>query len=149
MKKWIIIVLLVGFSLNGYGQRERSIDREKLDAARVAFITNRLSLTPDQAERFWPLFNEYQESREELMWDLRGISKKGEEESISNAEASQMIEQRFSLQQELLNQEKEFMEKVSVALTPVQALQLNEANRDFTRHIYRMQRRNREKNPRE
>ncbi|MDN3690270.1 Spy/CpxP family protein refolding chaperone [Cyclobacterium jeungdonense] len=149
MRKWIIIVLLVGFSLNGYGQRERSIDREKLDAARVAFITNRLSLTPDQAELFWPLFNEYQESREELMRDLRGISKKGEEESISNAEASQLIEQRFSLQQELLNQEKEFMEKVSEALTPVQALQLNETNRDFTRHIYRMQRRNRENNPRE
>lgn len=149
MKKWIIIVLLVGFSLNGYGQRERSVDREKLDAARVAFITNRLSLTPDQAERFWPLFNEYQKIREELMRDLRGISKKGETESVSNAEASRLIEQRFSLQQKLLNQEKEFIEKVSEALTPVQALQLNETNRDFARHIYRMQRKNRGNNPRE
>lgn len=149
MKNWIIIGLLVGVSLNGYGQRERSVDREKLDAARVAFITNRLSLTPDQAERFWPLFNEYQERRESLMRDLRGISKKGKAESISNVEASQLIEQRFSLQQKLLNQEKEFLKKISEALTPVQALQLNEANRDFTRHIYRMQRRNREKNPRE
>lgn len=149
MKKWIVVGLLFGICLNGYGQRDRNVDREKLDAARVAFITNRLSLTPEQAERFWPLFNEHQEIRDNLMRDLRGISRKGEAETISNAEAKDLIEQRFSIQQELLTQEKEFLKKVSEALTPVQAMKLNETIRDFTRHIYRMQRRHREDNRQE
>ncbi|SHM91350.1 LTXXQ motif family protein [Cyclobacterium lianum] len=143
MKNWIMVCLLMGISLASYGQRDRNIDREKLQAARVGFITNRLSITPEQAEKFWPLFNEHEEDRMSLMREMREISKKSEED-ISNDEARKLIEARFDLQMKLLNAERVFLEKVAETLSPVQSLRLNEANRDFTRHIYRMQRRGRE-----
>lgn len=148
MKNWIMVWLMMGITLTTFGQRGSNIDREKLDAARVGFITNRLSITPEQAEKFWPLFNEHEEDRMSMMREMRNISKKSEGE-ISNEEASELIQARFDIQMKLLNAEKRFLEKVSETLSPVQSLRLNEANRDFTRHIYRMQRRERGSRDRE
>ena len=54
------------------------------------------------------------------------------------------MEKRFSIQENLMNAEKVFLRKIADTLSPVQALELNEINRDFTRHIYKMQRKQRE-----
>ncbi|MBD3630935.1 Spy/CpxP family protein refolding chaperone [Cyclobacterium sp.] len=148
MKNWIMVLLMMGITLTAFGQRDNNIDREKLNAARIGFITNRLSITPEQAEKFWPLFNEHEQARMSMMREMRNISKKSEGE-ISNEEARELIQARFDIQMELLNAEKTFLEKVSETLSPVQSLRLNEANRDFTRHIYRMQRRERGSRDRE
>jgi hypothetical protein len=78
-----------------------------------------------------------------MMRELRGISKKGEDK-ISNSQAKELINKRFGIQENLLVAEKVFLNKIANTLSPVQALKLNEINRDFTRHIYRMQRRERE-----
>jgi biopolymer transport protein ExbB/TolQ len=142
MKKFPIIFLLTILSVSVLAQRNRQVDKEKLEAARVAFITNRLSLSPEQAEKFWPLFNEFQDKRNGMMRELRGISKKGEED-ISNSQARELIKKRFDIQENLLAAEKVFLSKIANELSHVQALKLNEVNRDFTRHIYRMQKRDR------
>lgn len=143
----MFLALLLANSLTGYGQREMRVDREKLQAARVAFVTNRLSLSPEQAEKFWPLYNEHEDNRKELMRELYRISKKAKEESLSESAARALIDERFDLQKALLEQEKEFLYKVSETLSPQQALRLNETNRDFARHIYRMQEKGREEGP--
>jgi hypothetical protein len=143
MKKLAFIFLFTILSVSGFAQRNNQVDNEKLEAARVAFITNRLSLSPEQAEKFWPLFNEFQDKRNGMMRELRGISKKGEEE-ISNSQAKELMKKRFDIQETLLAEEKVFLNKIAETLSPLQALKLNEINRDFTRHIYRMQRRERE-----
>ena len=35
-------------------------DGGKLKAYQIAYFTNRLKLTPDEAQRFWPIFNQYE-----------------------------------------------------------------------------------------
>ncbi|MFM7194900.1 MAG: hypothetical protein ACKOYP_09010, partial [Bacteroidota bacterium] len=40
--------------------------RERIDAARAAVITERLGLTPEQAEKFWPIYHEFANRRQEL-----------------------------------------------------------------------------------
>ncbi|WP_375582202.1 hypothetical protein [Cyclobacterium xiamenense] len=71
--------------------------------------------------------------------------KKRKKKVLSESAARALIDERFDLQKALLEQEKEFLYKVSETLSPQQALRLNETNRDFARHIYRMQGREREK----
>ena len=36
-------------------------DGGKLRAYQIAFLTQKLSLTPEEAQRFWPVFNKYQD----------------------------------------------------------------------------------------
>jgi len=76
---------------------------------------------------------------------LCGIGKvAGDNTSESNAK--EMIEKRFQIQEEMLEEEKVFMGEITKVITSVQAFKLSEANRDFTRQIYQMQRRGRNEN---
>lgn len=145
--KSIFTLILLLYVMVGYAQRGRGdqVDREKLESARVAFITNRLGLTPDQAEKFWPVYNEYNDSRRDFMNRLHGISKEAGD-NPAERKAKELIEKRFQIQEEMLKQEREFMTEITKVITSVQAFKLSEANRDFTRHIYQMQRRGRNEN---
>jgi Spy/CpxP family protein refolding chaperone len=139
MKKLTLILFFLAFSFPGFSQdRNQEYDKEKLDAARVAFITNRLDLKPSQAEKFWPVFNQYREDRKVLMEEMSIFNKSCMQET-DNDRAKEKIGKRFEIQQKLLDREKIFMNEIIQVITPVQALKLNGVNRDFTRQVYRMQ----------
>jgi len=119
-------------------QQDRSFDKEKLESARIAFITNRLSLTPAQAEKFWPLFNQNMEKRSELMREMTRINRT-DTQNITDSKATELINRKLEIQQNLLDIEKSFMKEITGVISPAQALQLGGVNRDFTRQLYRMQ----------
>ena len=41
-------------------------NRERIEAYRIAFFTQRLKLTPSEAEKFWPVYREFSLKRQEL-----------------------------------------------------------------------------------
>ncbi len=57
----ILLSTLSIISLHGYSQRG-----EKIEALRIAFITNKLSLTTTESEKFWPVYNVYRREVAEL-----------------------------------------------------------------------------------
>jgi len=140
-KKYILFLLLGLLGSSAYAQREQQgFDREKYESARVAFITNRLDLKTEQAEKFWPIFNRYNEDKEKLMHNMSAINKESDGD-VTEAKARELINKRFTIQKEMLDLDKEFMNKVSSVLSHTQALKLGGANRDFVRRIYRMNQR--------
>ncbi len=129
----ITLILFLALAWGAFAQRP-PLDREKLQAARIAFITTRIDLKPEQAEKFWPIFNEFSDSRENTM---RQISQLGKDlESISEEEAKSRIQKRFQLQAELLKEEQAFVNETSKVLSSKQILMLNNIARDFNRHLY-------------
>ena len=58
MKKYLLIIIafLASFSFAS-AQNGRS---EKVQALKVAFITQKLNLTSAEAEKFWPVYNNYE-----------------------------------------------------------------------------------------
>lgn len=138
MKKISLLILFFVFSLSVFSQnRDQEYDKEKLEAARIAYITNRLDLKPSQAEKFWPIFNQYQEDRKVLMEEMSTFNKSCLQET-DNERAKEKIGKRFEIQQRILDREKIFMNEIIEVITPLQAIKLNGVNRDFTRQVYRM-----------
>ena len=45
--------------------------RDKIEAARIAYITDQLQLTPAEAEKFWPIYREFADKRREIRRELR------------------------------------------------------------------------------
>ncbi|WP_194774325.1 hypothetical protein [Pararhodonellum marinum] len=140
MKKLLIIILSLQIIAPVWAQRDGRprFDREKFESARIAFISQRLNLKPDQAVEFWPLFNQHSERREASMKSLAEISRTNTE-NLSDEKAKELINKRFTIQQEMLENEKFFMNKITDVITPQQALKLVDINRDFAREVYRMQ----------
>jgi hypothetical protein len=61
MKKLLLLVSLY-VSFVAFAQEPHPI-KEKVAAARIAYITEKLDLTPETAQKFWPLFNELESKR--------------------------------------------------------------------------------------
>ena len=116
----------------------QNIDPEKLQAARIAFITSRIDLKPEQAERFWPIFNKYTEQREVSMKSISQLNRGSD--AITEEEAKTRIQKRLQLQQKLIDDEKVFVSEISKVITSKQVLMLHDIARDFNRYIYQRQR---------
>jgi DNA polymerase elongation subunit (family B) len=78
-----VMTILVGFLILGnkmiaqegnaedYGKKERF--REKLEAQRIAYITNKLDLSSEESIKFWPVYNEYSKKRLEIRKENREL----------------------------------------------------------------------------
>lgn len=62
MKKIYLLLLLIGVTELVQAQEEGPTNEKKqqgIDALKVAFISKELDLSPDEAQKFWPLYNQY------------------------------------------------------------------------------------------
>jgi hypothetical protein len=74
MKKTILLIALAFFTWGAHAQADK---KDELEALRIAFITKQLELTPAEAEKFWPVYNNYQGDLRKMMREQR--EKKGSE----------------------------------------------------------------------
>ncbi len=62
--------------------------REKLELFKIQFVTKKLDLTPAEAEKFWPLYNEQKEASRNLMQTAK-------QDEIAFQEAMLTIRKKF------------------------------------------------------
>jgi hypothetical protein len=62
--------------------------RERLELFSIQFITKKLNLTPAEAEKFWPLYNEQKDASRNLMQTAKG-------DEIAFQEAMLVIRKKF------------------------------------------------------
>ena len=66
----ILIMLIMSVSLAA-----QNSDMEKLNVYKIAFYTKRLNLSSQEAEKFWPVYNEYQKQKNTVHSDRRTINR--------------------------------------------------------------------------
>lgn len=107
----------------------------QLDNARIAFITACVSLTQDQAQRFWPGYNELIAKRRDLNRAARVLRRDADNPSLSDVQLRENFNQDFGIRQQQLNLEKDYFDKAQKVLTLRQLAQLYQAERDFTKEV--------------
>ena len=53
-----LILSVTAFAIPPHNQGGKNDWREKIKAEKVAFLTTRMDLTPQEAEKFWPVYNQ-------------------------------------------------------------------------------------------
>lgn len=66
---FLIALLGVGLVSNGQDPTQEKADHIK--AQKIAFFTEKLSLTPEEAQRFWPVYNLYWEKKNKIILERR------------------------------------------------------------------------------
>lgn len=111
---------------------ERKARIEKIDNAKIAFITEKLNLNGEQAQRFWPLYNEHEARRDDLRHKL-SVLKDKDLDKMSEDQLLQGLENRLVYRQRELDLDKEYQEKYLKVLSPLQLAQFYRAEREFTK----------------
>ena len=142
MKLSKILPLLIAFiSLNVIAQDGPIIrkKKEQIKALKVAFITNELALTSDEAIKFWPLFNAFEEKQQEIKKQkLKGYLKRvddGSFDNLSEKEATTMLAQMESTEDELYQLKKKFISNLKGIISPIKILKLKKAEENFNRKL--------------
>ena len=114
--------------------------QERIRAAHAAYITERLGLTADEAEKFWPVYREYTQKRRAVRQQLREARKKGTDEK-------ELLELELKIKQQELDLEKEYSGRLQTIITPQKMLKLRQAERDFRRLLLQQIQQRQDKRP--
>jgi hypothetical protein len=137
----ILLAIIMLFSINSFAQGGRLLKekKEQIKAMKVAYITNELSLTSDEAAKFWPLYNTFEEKQHEIRKQkLKGYMDRIDEESFGNLsekEAATMLAQMESTEEELHQARKKFVASLKGVIPSIKILKLKKAEEGFNRKL--------------
>jgi len=130
MKRIIIIVSLV-WMIGTIGHAQRPI-QERVEAMRSAYITDYLQLSTEEAQIFWPIYNEYKASEKTIRQEYRV---KGDIRMMTDQEAEQVVLRSFEREEKLLDLRKEYYQRLQQAVPIRKIALLPEAERKFKEKI--------------
>jgi Spy/CpxP family protein refolding chaperone len=125
--------------------------REDIQAMKVGFLTQRLDLTPEEAQAFWPVYNDYQEERDKIKSAMRSARKAMREnpEDRSDAELAKMVDNEIAYKQQDLDLLKKYHSEFKRVLPIRKVAMLYGSEEEFKRELLkRLQEKNRAERPR-
>jgi hypothetical protein len=109
--------------------------RDKIQAARVAYITDQLGLTPEEAEKFWPIYREFSEKRQSLRKQFRQERKNPDPGKTQEQLDQELVEQNLKLKQQELDLEKDYSSRLLKVISAQKLKTLPDAERRFRQMI--------------
>lgn len=128
MKRYLLILFLImGNTVILKAQEPNDPRVEKVQSLKIAFITQKLQLTPEEAQRFWPVYDQYQKE-------------------VQNLQMENPNRPVIKNEEELLDIRKKYLGTFEKMLGPDKTNRLFNAERDFrTLLIRRLQNRNQQR----
>jgi hypothetical protein len=131
----LLVMLMLGFVSQAQSLKpdrdSRATEIKKIQAMEMAFITKELNLSPDEAQKFWPVFNQYRN-------DLKGIA------------GERKLGDHLEKQQKMLDIRKKYREDFTKVMSHERANKVFGAEEEFKSLVRReFQKRQSEKDQRE
>ena len=135
MKKLIpILIFLISFSV--FSQPDGKI-RERIKAQKVAFITEKLSLTPEEAQVFWPIYNAYETKTEKIRFkDLRAIKMRMRENpDLSEKEADKLLDKLLKAEDAMHTAKLTLVTDLKTVISSEKIIKLKAAEDEFNKKL--------------
>jgi len=138
--KKLLPILFLFLSFTFYAQSDKSKDKkEQIKAMKIAFLTTELNLTTSEAEKFWPLYNTFDDKQFELRHQkMRGYFKKMQGDNLdkmSEKDANNLLNQIEDNEEDIFNLRKKFITNLKEVLPAVKIIKLKKAEEDFNRKL--------------
>jgi AraC-like DNA-binding protein len=116
MKNLLIVCLILSsFSLFAQEKESKDEKKQRIEAAKVSFITKKLELTPEESKEFWPVVNEMEaeikSSRKSLKEQFKKM--KQEDAKIDEKTYQKLIEDMHEQQISILEIKNEYVQKIA------------------------------------
>jgi len=147
MKKLFLISILSVFTFAMVIAQDKSGPTsnifEKIKAEKISFFTEKLNLTPSEAQVFWPVYNEFEKKRFDLQRDIHDFERIPDDkfDSLSDAEIEKMMNNYInSFEQEALLL-KDYNKRFLKILPKVKVLKMYRTENQFRGHLLRVYKR--------
>lgn len=130
----IVIFLLFATTLV-FGQRKPN--RGKIRTLKVAYLTERLDFTSSEAEKFWPIYNAYQDKMDTFRDRERNniYGKLKNMDALSDKEADTLLKNLIALEDEKRKVEQQFLNDIRKVISAKKTFLLLKSENGFKRHL--------------
>lgn len=153
MKKTIFLLTLFALLIPALGMSAQTPDNDSIDRKETfmkefrdykhRFLTKELSLSRDQRDKFFPLYDQMEDETTTLNNDTRQLERRISEstEKVNDLEYEKATEALFELKIKEGEIEKSYLPKFAEILSPEQLFKLKSAERSFTNDLIHHSRR--------
>lgn len=127
-------LILITFQIQVTAQDKPS---DRIKAIKVAYITERLSLTPQEAELFWPVYNDFEKRKNEIHQNRRNLTEQfiKNQENLNDAEIIKMLDEAIKYNKAESDLVVQFDKKIREILPPAKVMKLNIAEVQFRNYL--------------
>ena len=120
---FILLATLAGFAQPG----------KNIQALKVSYITKQLDLSPEEAQQFWPVYNEYQDKLSAIQKSKRQemIENRMNFDDLSDVDVQKAIDKQFDFEQQELDLKKEYYTRFEKVLPVKKVAKLMVAEERF------------------
>ncbi|MDD2529699.1 MAG: hypothetical protein PHN41_00530 [Bacteroidales bacterium] len=114
----------------------------KLKPKKIGYITRELQLTEQEAQKFWPIYDRYEEELMSIREKRRpkdttdeGFPKRPDFLKMTNSQAEEMLENHFKAQKEIMALEEKYSIEMKKAIPAQKVIMLFHAEKRFLRDV--------------
>jgi hypothetical protein len=128
MKKIFFVLITLTLSISGYAQKNPDRLKNRVEAQRIGFIIQRLSLTPEESQQFWSLYNELTAKVKQIR---NAVKMEKPFDEMSDEETEKLILAQMDKETRELALRKEYYQKFKKVISVKKIAKLYKAERDF------------------
>lgn len=147
--KFLFLFVAIFISTNNYSQNRKKINKNRVKAHKIAFITDQLNLTTDEAEVFWPIYNAHEKllsqyRKEEIILmepvienSNRPILSSKNFDKINESEAANIYNLVKDIRNKIHQENERFFTQIATVLNYKKLLKLQIAEKEFRKELLR------------
>jgi hypothetical protein len=112
-------------------------NREDIESMKIAYLTKKLDLTPDEAKKFWPVFNQFSDELKNVRSNRRKTGRDAKEDfdNLSDKELEKIVDGDIAMRQQELDVIKKYNSQFKQVLPMKKVAALYRAEDDFKREL--------------
>ncbi|MDH5412793.1 MAG: sensor of ECF-type sigma factor [Flavobacteriaceae bacterium] len=138
MKKIVLIIILLLFTTISLVAQNN--ERNRIKALKTAFISNALELTSKEAEKFWPIYNNYDKNIHEIRTvKMQQIARKiklaGGIDNLSEADSEEVLKEFINIDFNIANEKKKLYKNLTGIISSKKMIKLVRAEQNFNKEL--------------
>lgn len=133
----LLLIVSNSFAQTSHQKDYKKKDDSKIKSMKVAYITNELDLTPEEARKFWPVYNEWQNKKEKAWQDFKDKTpaKDADIDELSDQQINNIIDAHIVKKQKKANLQRQYLKDIKQVLPLAKVAKLLHAEHSFKRHL--------------
>jgi len=129
-------ILLFAISFFSFLSMNAQDGNDKIESMKIGFLTKRLQLTTEEAQKFWPVYNQYDAEKKQVRQSTIGAIKDMKDDGdFTNAEAEQAITKYIEFKAKDLDLTKKYVIEFRKILPATKIAKLVTAEEHFKKML--------------
>lgn len=130
---FIALIIVIGGLMTVSSQIDSRAQRgDKINAYRVAFLTEKMNLNSQEAEKFWPIYNEMKDEIASMRKDYRPSK---QPQNMNDEEATAHLDKQLEFDAKMLTIKEKYYLRYRAVIPPHKLVMLKPAEAEFNKMV--------------